>query len=99
MQLTIRADDELVERVKRTAAASGRSMNEWANLVFRAATDPDASGSDIERIRERLCHAGLLAEHDPLPGRAPDPELVRAAGRRAGRGTPLSELVGEGRDG
>ena len=99
MQLTIRADDELVERVKRTAAASGRSMNEWANLVFRAATDPDASGSDIERIRERLRHAGLLAEHDPLPGRAPDPELVRAAGRRAGRGTPLSELVGEGRDG
>ncbi len=97
MQLTIRADEELVERVKRTAAAEGRSMNEWANLVFRAATDPDASGSDIDRIRERLRNAGLLADHLPLPGQAPDPELVRAAGRRAGRGKPLSEYVTEGR--
>jgi plasmid stability protein len=98
MQLTIRADDDLVERVKRTAAAEGRSMNEWANLVFRAATDPEASGTDIERIRERLRHAGVLSEHPPLPGRAPDPELVRSAGRRAGRGKPVSEYVSEGRD-
>ena len=99
MQLTIRADDELVERIKRTAAAEGRSMNEWANLVFRAATDPDASGTDIERIRERLRHAGLLAEHQPLPGRPPDPELVRAAGARAAAGKPLAEYVAEGRSG
>jgi hypothetical protein len=98
MQLTIRADEDLVERVKRTAAAEGRSMNEWANLVFRAATDPDASGTDIDRIRERLRHAGLLSEHAPLPGRAPDPDLVRAAGRRARGGTPLSDYVSEGRD-
>ncbi len=98
MQLTIRTDEELVDRIKRTAAAGGRSMNEWANLVFRAATDPEASGSDIERIRERLRNAGLLAEHEPLPGREPDPGVVRAAGRRAGRGTPVSELVSEDRD-
>lgn len=97
MQVTIRADEELIDRVKRTAAAEGRSMNEWANLVFRAATDPDASGSDIERIRERLRNAGLLSEHLPLPGRGPDPELVRAAGRRAAVGTPLSDIVAEDR--
>ena len=97
MQLTIRADDELVERVKRTAADEGKSMNEWANLVFRAATDPDASGSDIERIRERLRNAGVLADHIPLPGRGPDPALVRAAGARAAAGTPLSDLVSEDR--
>ena len=97
MQLTIRADDELVERVKRTASAAGKSMNEWANLVFRAATDPDASGSDIDRIRERLRNAGLLADHIPLAGRPPDPDLVRAAGRRAGVGTPLSDYVSDGR--
>ena len=97
MQLTIRADEELVERVKRSAAAAGRSMNEWANLVFRAATDPDAAGSEIERIRERLRNAGVLADHQRLPGRPPDPDLVRAAGRRAATGTPLSEYVSEGR--
>ena len=97
MQLTIRADEELVERVKRTAAAEGKSMNEWANLVFRAATDPDASGSDIDRIRERLRNAGVLSEHTPLPGRGPDPELVRAAGRRAAVGTPLSDILSEDR--
>jgi len=97
MQVTIRADEDLIERIKRTAAAQGRSMNEWANLVFRAATDPDASGSDIERIRERLRHAGLLSEHTPLPGHGPDPALVRAAGRRAAVGKPLSEIVSEDR--
>lgn len=97
MQVTIRADEDLIERVKRSAAASGRSMNEWANLVFRAATDPDAAGSEIERIRERLRNAGVLAEHRPLPGSPPDPELVRAAGERAATGTPLSAYVTEGR--
>ena len=97
MQLTIRAEEDLVERVKRSAAASGRSMNEWANLVFRAATDPDAAGSEVERIRERLRNAGVLADHQPLPGRPPDPDLVRAAGSRAARGKPLSEYVSEGR--
>jgi hypothetical protein len=97
MQLTIRTDEELVDRIKRTAAAGGRSMNEWANLVFRAATDPDASGSDIERIRERLRNAGLLSEPLPLPGHGPDPELVRAAGRRAAVGKPLSDIVCEDR--
>ena len=100
MQLTIRADDDLVEQIKRKAAAEGRSMNEWANLVFRAAADPDASGSDVERIRERLRNAGLLAEHQPLPGPGPDPELVREAGRAAGAvGRPVSDYVIEGRGG
>jgi Ribbon-helix-helix protein, copG family len=97
MQVTIRADEELIDRIKRTAAAGGRSMNEWANLVFRAATDPDASGSDIERIRERLRNAGLLSEHIPLAGHGPDPGLVREAGRRAAVGTPLSDIVSEDR--
>ena len=97
MQVTIRADEDLIERVKRSAAAAGQSMNEWANMVFRAATDPNAAGSEIERIRERLRNAGVLAEHHPLPGNPPDPHLVRAAGRRAALGTPLSEYVSEGR--
>ena len=96
-QLTIRADEELVARVKQTAAREGRSMNEWATLVLRAATDPEAAGTEIERIRERLRLAGVLAEHQPLPGSPPDPELVRAAGRRAAGGTPLSEYISEGR--
>ncbi len=97
MQVTIRADEDLIERVKRSAAAAGRSMNEWANLVFRAATDPEAAGSEIERIRERLRNAGVLAEQEPLAGHAPEPDLVRAAGARAATGRPLSEYVSEGR--
>lgn len=73
-------------------------MNEWANLVFRAATDPDAAGSDIERIRERLRLAGVLAERDPLPGRIPGPTRVRDAGRRSVAGRSLADYVAEDRD-
>lgn len=97
-QLTIRAGEDLVDRVRRTAAAQGRSMNEWANLVFRAATDPDAAGSDVERIRERLRAAGLLAEHALAPGRRPPAELIDAAGRRAARGRPAPRLAGDHAD-
>lgn len=96
-QLTVRAPEELVERVKAAALGSQRSMNEYITLVLDAATDADLSGSEAERVRERLARAGLLAPPPSPRTPEPDAESVRAAGRRAARGTPLSELAVEGR--
>lgn len=95
-QLTLRIDDGLARRLKDVAAEHGRSVNAYASSVLSAAVDPDLAGDDAQRVRERLARAGLLAE----PGRAVEPpprEAVAAASRRAGRGRPLSDLVGEGR--
>jgi len=95
-QLTIRAHDDLVERLKAAAQEAGRSMNAHIVVILDAATDPERAGSEAERIRERLRRADLLipAPADRDRRRPPaDPEAVAAAGRRAARGTPLSELV------
>lgn len=96
-QLTIRTDTDLVERVRAAASASGCSMNEWVTLVLRAATDPDTEDREIARIRARLRLAGVLADLPPTSGDRPPTEAVRAAAVRAGRGTPLSDLVREDR--
>jgi predicted HicB family RNase H-like nuclease len=39
-QLTIRADDDLIFRVRSKAKESGRSMNEYIVVVLDAATNP-----------------------------------------------------------
>ncbi len=67
-------------------------MNEFLTRVLAAATDPDLGGSDVQRIRERLAQAGILAPDGP-PRRRPDPADVARARRAAGTGTQLSELV------
>ncbi len=95
-QVTWRAPDELVERTRQAAAREGRSLNDYLTRLAQAATDPELAGSDAERIRERLSLAGLLAPAGP-PARSPDPAAVARARRRAGRGTPLSDLVAEER--
>lgn len=96
-QVTWRAPAELVERGRQAAAREGRSLNEWITRLVHAATDPELAGSDVERLRERLARAGLLASERPRKRRRPDPEAVTRARREAGRGTPLSTLVSEGR--
>lgn len=96
-QITIRADDELVERVKRSAAELGRSMNEYVTSVLDAATDPNLAGTPAERLRERLRAAGLLRTPAHLTGRRPSAAAIAAAGRRAATGRPVSEFVAEGR--
>ncbi len=96
-QITVRAPDELIQRVKACATEAGKSMNEYVTLLLDAATDADLAGSEAERIRERLARAGLLAAQQDGAIAPPDPHLVAAAAARAARGTPLSDLVTEGR--
>lgn len=95
-QITWRAPDSLVERVRQAAEREGRSVNDYLTRLAQAATDPALAGSDVERLRERLDLAGLLAP-EGTPRRRPDSRTVARARRNAGQGTPLSDLVAEGR--
>lgn len=99
-QVTLRTDDELVQRVRDAARVAGRSMNEYIAFVLDVATNADLAGSDVERVRERLRRADLLIppEEWPRTRRAPvDRELLRQAGDRAAKGVPVADLVREGR--
>jgi predicted transcriptional regulator len=95
-QVTWRAPDELVSRVRAAAEAQNRSVNAYLTRLAEAATDPDLAGDDATRTRERLARAGLLVPAGP-PRPRPDPDAVAAARATAGRGTPLSELVVDNR--
>jgi plasmid stability protein len=96
-QLTLRLPDELVERVRSTADLLGRSMNDYAGAVLDAATNPDLSETEAERVRVRLRLAGLLAPPTHVAVTRPSRDAVAAARHRAGQGTPLAHLVAEGR--
>ena len=96
-QVTWRTTDDLLDRVRHAAERSGRSVNEWISRVLDAATDPSLSGSDADRVRERLARAGLLEEGWPAPPTPPDRASVDAARSAASRGRPLSDLSREGR--
>lgn len=95
-QVTWRAPDELVERVRAVATADGRSMNDYLTRVMRALTDPDLADDGMARIRERLARAGLLAGSG-LPRQRPPADQVEAARRAAGSGVPLSRFVRDDR--
>ncbi len=73
-------------------------MNAYITHVLETVTDPDYGGDEAERLRDRLRMAGLLSEHPGDPDLVvPSDEEFEAARARAGRGTPLSDLVIEGR--
>jgi hypothetical protein len=72
-QVTWRATDELVERVRRAAKARQSSLNEYVTAVLDAATDPGTAGSEAEALRERLDRAGLLAPTSPRSNRPRPP--------------------------
>src|SRR5690349_1145669 len=91
-QVTWRAPDELVDRVRAAAAREQRSMNDFLTTVLDAATNPELAGDHAARIRERLAAAGLLVPSGPTR-RRPDPARLEIARRKAGRGTPLAEIV------
>jgi hypothetical protein len=96
-QVTWRAPDELVDRVRRAAVARQSSVNEYLTAVLDAATNPETAGSEAEALRERLARAGLLATPTPRSKPRPAAAQLAAARKRAGRGTPLSDFVSEGR--
>lgn len=95
-QVTWRASEELINRVRAAASTAGRSMNDYVTVVLEAATDPALGGTEAERVRERLALAGLLAPVD-RSRRRPPATRVAAARRAAGRGASISELVGQDR--
>lgn len=92
-QVSWRAEDAIVERVRQAARRSDRSLNEFMTLVLAAATDPTNMGSEAEEVRARLALAGLLEAPQPVPMKRPSEKAVRAAGRRAAQGTPLDQLI------
>lgn len=96
-QITIRADGDLVARVRAAAKSSGQSMNAYVSRVLDAATNPDYAPTDRERIYERLRAAGLVVETRNPHAVQPSAESVASAREAAGKGTRLSELVSGGR--
>jgi hypothetical protein len=91
-QMTWRASDQLLDRVRQYARRHGRSLNDYVTAVLDAATSPDLASDEAERLRERLAAAGLLVPPGP-PTVRPDPDEVERARAKAGLGTPLSEIV------
>jgi hypothetical protein len=97
-QVTWRASDELVQRVREAAERQGRSLNDYLTRLAEAAVDPELAGDDVERLRERLARAGLIvASAAGTSRRRPDQQALARARRRAGSGTPLADLVKQGR--
>jgi hypothetical protein len=96
-QMTWRAADELLARVRRAAEQRGSSVNEFVTRVLDAATDPELTDDESLRVRERLAAAGLLAPVGPPRPRPADDDLANAR-RRAGQGHQLADLVREGRE-
>ncbi|MGH3768357.1 MAG: transcriptional regulator [Pseudonocardiaceae bacterium] len=96
-QVTWRAPDELVARIRRAAEQRGSSINEFVTRVLDAATDPELTDDESLQVRERLAAAGLLAPVGP-PRPRPAEDDVAGARRRAGQGYPLADLVRESRE-
>ncbi len=96
-QVTWRASDELVARIRRAAEQRGSSINEFVTRVLDAATDPELTDDESLRVRERLAAAGLLAPVGP-PRPRPAEDDGAGARRRAGQGHQLADLVREARE-
>lgn len=97
-QFSVRLSDERGRAVRRLAAARSVSINQTFEDLVAAATDPALADDDRQALRERLARAGLVFDITAIPDvDAPtEAELARAAAA-AGHGTPLAELVSEGR--
>jgi predicted transcriptional regulator len=97
-QFSVRLSDEHAAGVRRLAAARRRSINQTFEDLVAAATDPAHAGSGLAALRERLDRAGLAFDLSTLPETPrPDERELERARAAAGRGTPLSALISEGR--
>ncbi len=99
-QITVRADPELIERVRDDARQLNRSMNEHVVKLLEASTDPAHASDEHAEVRERLRRAGVLSEWPRLPADRwrPTQAQIDDARAAAGRGTPLSQIISELRD-
>ena len=96
-RLTLRAPDELAERLKRAAALHGESVNAYAVKTLSAALGPDGASDEIADLKERLAQAGLLLTPERRSAKRPSARALARARAAAGRGKSLSEFVTEGR--
>jgi hypothetical protein len=96
-QMTWRASEELLDRVRRQAQEHGKSLNDWVTTVMAAASDPAHAGDHAEQLRERLARAGLLQAPVGAARRRPSAARIARARAAAGQGTPPSELVSRAR--
>ena len=97
-QFSVRLSDELGRAVRQLAAARGASINQTFEDLVAAATDPALADDDRQALRERLARAGLVFDVTALPDvDAPSEDEVARARAAAGSGTPLAQLVSEGR--
>jgi hypothetical protein len=97
-QFSVRLSDERGRAVRRLAADRGRSINQTFEDLVAAATDPALAADDLEALRERMARAGIIFNVSTLPSDdAPTDEELARARAAAGHGTPLSQLVSEGR--
>lgn len=86
-QLIARIDDTVHARLKRRAAAEGRSLNALVADVLRAAA---GEATTRQAVRERARARGWLWTPSP-PERVPSLEEVLAANR--GSGGPVSDAL------
>lgn len=96
-QLSIRASDDLVRRVKPSATRVGCSMSDYITALLDVATDRERADTTAELVRERLGRAGLLVTRPACPLGDPSPDAIAAAGARAATGRALCEFVADGR--
>src|SRR5436189_114424 len=77
-QMTWRASQELLERVRRAAERRGRSMNDYVTAVLDAATDPNLGGTEVEPARGGVERAALWRKHRLGELTASDARLLTA---------------------
>lgn len=97
-QISLRIPDDLADDLKAEARNRNLSVNRYLTLLVSTAVNPELAGDEADRLRERFRRAGLLEDWPRPAGERPDPEQLERAKASAKRGTPLSELVSEGRD-
>jgi hypothetical protein len=93
-QMTVRMSEELLERLRSAALERSLSMNAYVEAILDAATNPELSSSEADRVRTRLRLAGLLEDAaEPAPGHRPPHDAVQQARRSATKGGGLSDVL------
>jgi antitoxin FitA len=86
-QILTRVDDDLHARLKRRAAAEGRSMNDLVVEALRR--ELNTADSPRERLRARLAARGMLAQPSTPPP-------ASGLSREEGRALLIEQLRGAG---